>query len=279
MDFELKSVLNPDFVFSQSSLQDYFDCERRFQLRYIENLSWPAVATEPLLENERRQNEGKQFHRMIQQYILGVSEEKLSRLTKSPEFSRWWDNFLRSKLLQSGYAHYPELILLSPLGSYRLMAKYDLVSVREGNKVIIYDWKTFHRRPRDERMSVRLQTIVYRTLLVQSGAFLNKGIPFQPEMVEMIYWYSEFPSEPARFPYTMSQFNRDWQTLSSMVSEIDRQRSFPMTEDVKKCEYCPYRSYCERGEKAGNSNDVEISKDEEIVDFDLDFEQVAELEF
>ena len=37
----------PNFVFSQSSLQDYVDCARRFELRYIDELRWPAVVAEP----------------------------------------------------------------------------------------------------------------------------------------------------------------------------------------------------------------------------------------
>ncbi|MGC1378508.1 MAG: PD-(D/E)XK nuclease family protein, partial [Anaerolineales bacterium] len=63
----LNSQIQNPFTFSQSSLQDYVDCARRFQLRYIEHLQWPAVETAPVLENERRQLEGQQFHRMAQQ--------------------------------------------------------------------------------------------------------------------------------------------------------------------------------------------------------------------
>ena len=37
------SLLPPDFHFSQRSLQDYVDCRRRFQLRYLQHLAWPAV--------------------------------------------------------------------------------------------------------------------------------------------------------------------------------------------------------------------------------------------
>ncbi|NCT22292.1 PD-(D/E)XK nuclease family protein, partial [bacterium] len=67
----LKSEIQSPFTFSQSSLQDYADCPRRFQLRYIEQLAWPAVETEPALENERRQQEGLLFHRLAQQHLIG----------------------------------------------------------------------------------------------------------------------------------------------------------------------------------------------------------------
>lgn len=61
------NALSSPFTFSQSSLQDYFDCPRRFELRYIDRLNWPAVEAEPALENERRLREGTYFHRLAQQ--------------------------------------------------------------------------------------------------------------------------------------------------------------------------------------------------------------------
>ena len=44
--------LPTNFQFSPSSLQDFNDCPRRFQLKYLENLSWPAPSAEPALEYE-----------------------------------------------------------------------------------------------------------------------------------------------------------------------------------------------------------------------------------
>ncbi len=78
------------FSFSQSSLQDYSDCARRFQLRYIDQLHWPAVESEPVVENERRMLEGQIFHRMVQQHLLGVPKEKLERMANSSNLQRWW---------------------------------------------------------------------------------------------------------------------------------------------------------------------------------------------
>ncbi|MBA4379648.1 MAG: hypothetical protein C0393_03000 [Anaerolinea sp.] len=72
-----KSTIPTPFTFSQSSLQDYADCPRRFQLRYIEELAWPAVESEPALENERHQQEGLFFHRLVQQRLVGLPVEKL----------------------------------------------------------------------------------------------------------------------------------------------------------------------------------------------------------
>ena len=273
------------FAFSQSSLQDYSDCPRRFQLRYIEQLQWPAVETEPVLENERRQQEGQLFHRLVQQHLIGLPAQKLARLANTPNLSRWWENYLGTKFELSGYAQRTELTLAAPVGTYRLLAKYDLIAIKPGERAFIYDWKTTHKRPRDEWMAARLQTRVYRAMLVQAGATLNGGNPFPPEQIEMIYWYADYPSEPGHFPYNAAQHTRNWDALTGLINEIGNHRHFPLTEDEKKCAYCPYRSYCNRGGKAGTMDEMadEVvpvpARETELTGTDINFEQIAEIEF
>jgi CRISPR/Cas system-associated exonuclease Cas4 (RecB family) len=279
MPDELKSEISASFTFSQSSLQDYFDCPRRFQLRYIEHLAWPAIETEPVLENEFRQYEGQLFHRMVQQHLVGLPVEKLTRLASKPNLTRWWENYLSQDFNIAGYALYPELTITAPIGSHRLLAKFDLLAILPNQKALIFDWKTTQRRPRDEWMAVRMQTRVYRALLVQAGAALNGGTLVQPEQVDMVYWYADIPAEPAHFPYNPTQFKRDWDGLTSMINEIDHQRYFPLTEDEKKCAYCPFRSYCNRGGKAGMIVDAEEDMEAASPEFKLNFEQIAEIEF
>ncbi len=273
----LKSQIENPFTFSQSSLQDYADCPRRFQLRYIEQLAWPAVETEPAIENERHQQEGLLFHRLVQQHLIGLPAEKLARLANTPDLSRWWGNWQDFRNLQDFGSLYPELTLSAPLGEHRLLAKYDLVAVQPDKKAFIYDWKTYCKRPRDEWMAARLQTRVYRALLIQAGAHLNKQTPFQPEQIEMIYWYADFPAEPARLPYTAAQYQRDWDALTSLVAEIAARRDFPLTANEEKCAYCPYRSYCNRGTQAGQLD--EMGDEATLESIEVNFEQIQEIEF
>jgi RecB family exonuclease len=212
----------------------------------------------------------------VQQHLIGLPAEKLARLANTPDLRRWWDNYIASDLrgLKDLGGLYPELTLSAPLGQHRLLAKYDLVAVQPDKKAFIYDWKTYRKRPRDEWMAARLQTRVYRALLIQAGAHLNKQTPFQPEQIEMIYWYADFPAEPARFPYTAAQYKRDWDALTSLVAEIAARRDFPLTANEEKCAYCPYRSYCNRGTQAGDMDDIET----ELSGVEIDFEQIQEIE-
>ena len=274
---------------SQSSLQDYVDCAKRFELRYLERLSYPAVESEPTLENEKHQQEGAYFHRMVQQYLVGVPAEGITKVANSVNLQRWWENFLNSGIL-SGLTPlrstpgalredltglYPEATLSAPLGSFRLLAKYDLIAIENG-KATIYDWKTYRKRPRDEWLAARMQTRVYRALLVHAGAHLNNGQPFAPEQIEMVYWFADFPNEPARFAYTSAQYKRDWETLVKLADEIESASSYPQTEDVTKCSYCPYRSYCDRGVRAGTMDQAEAEMESEEL-FDVNFEQIGEI--
>ena len=216
---------------------------------------------------------------MVQQHLVGLPVEKLTRLANSADLSRWWENYLGYKFELDGYTQSTELTLSAPCGSHRLLAKYDLVAILSGRKALIFDWKTSHKRPRDEWMAVRMQTRVYRALLVQAGSYLNGAAPIPPEQVEMVYWYADFPSEPTRFPYNAAQYKRDWDALMGLINEISNHRHFPLADDEKKCAFCPYRSYCNRGVKAGVLDESDLGMETTGTDFNLNFEQIAEIEF
>ncbi|MBE0670785.1 MAG: PD-(D/E)XK nuclease family protein [Anaerolineales bacterium] len=264
---------------SQSSLQDYNDCPRRFELRYLEQLTYPAIETEPALENEKHQQEGEYFHRLAQQHLIGIPAEQIEKLANSDNLQRWWANFLpfsQSHLSRLTRRH-AESTLSAPLGKFRLVAKYDLIGFDQ-DKIYIYDWKTYRKRPKNEWLAIRWQTRVYRALLVQAGAHFNDGKPIQPEQIEMVYWFPDFPNDPAHFPYKGDQFKRDWDALVKLSSEITNASSFPKTDEVSKCNYCPYRSYCNRGVRAGDALEAELETEAEEL-FDINFEQIGEIEF
>ena len=262
---------------SQSSLQDYHDCPRRFELRYLQRLSYPAIETEPALDNEKHQQEGEYFHRLVQQHLIGIPAEQIGKLANTDNLQRWWSNFQDFGSLKDFRSLYPEITLSAPLGKFRLVAKYDLIAVGK-DQVTIFDWKTYRKRPKNEWLHIRWQTRVYRALLVQAGAHLNGNNPFTPDQIEMIYWFADFPAEPARFVYKADQYKRDWDALTKIADEIISTSDFPKTDEVSKCSYCPYRSYCNRGIRAGDAADAELETEAEEL-FDINFEQIGEIAF
>ena len=274
---ETPLVLPSPFTFSQSSLQDYDDCPRRFALRAIQRLKWPAVETEPALENERRQVEGQIFHRLVQRHLLGISADALAPSADAPSLSRWWRHYLASEESRlrddPDWNIYPERTLSAPIGGYRLMAKYDAVAVHASGRALIIDWKTYRKRPRDEMLFARWQTRVYRFLLVEAGASLNGGNAFSPEKIEMRYWFAEYPAQTARFPYSEAAYRRDRALLEKLIAEIAAAREFPPAEDSSRCKFCAYRSYCERGVHAAEGETWEVEES------DLSLDAVEEIAF
>lgn len=272
--------LPADFHFTQASLQDYVDCPRRFQLRYVHQVAWPALEAEPGLETERAMLRGAAFHRMVHQHILGVPAERLARAAMDPHLERWWHRYMRHGLTDLPAARYSEIALSAPFGGYRLLAKYDLVAVEVGRRGVIVDWKTSRKRPGREFMAERLQTRVYPYLLVRAGAHINDGRSFMPEQVEMIYWFAEFPDEPIHFIYDAARYEADGDYLLSLVRQIEAlgDESFPLTAQTRRCLYCPYRSLCRRGAEAGPLDEMEDEAAGE-VELALDFDQIAEIAF
>jgi len=275
-------MLPEHFQFSQGSLQDFVDCRRRFELRYIQQLAWPAIESEPALENEVFLQKGALFHRLAHQHSLGVPDEKLDPLAGDEDLARWWENFKRFAADLPEMTRYPEVSLTAPLGDYRLVAKYDLVGIHPDGRAVIYDWKTSRRRSRSEWLAERLQTRVYPYLLVRAGGQFNEGIPLTPEGVQMVYWFADHPDDPQHITYDKKKYVADHAYLSELVATITALGSseFPLTNDVRRCAYCVYRSLCDRGIKAGDWDAFEADLEAgEGLDLVLDFEQIAEIEF
>ena len=268
-------LLTKPFTFSQSSLQDYLDCPRRFQLKYIQQVQWPAVESVPYLENERRQIEGQIFHRMVQQYYLGLPPEKISPLASTDNLARWWNNFQSAVPRLPGYRIFTELGLSARIGGHRLTAKYDLVAVKENEARIIFDWKTYMRRPARTRMAERMQTKVYTSLMFEAGSRAVSLAPSDWQNVEMIYWYAEFPESPEKFSSNKSTLQQAWKQVEGLIREIDARQSFPLTEDKRACDVCTFRSLCERGIIAGETTELDSIDASEFIDF----EQIQEIEF
>jgi hypothetical protein len=293
-----------DFHFSQGSLQDYVDCPRRFQLRHIMRLAWPAIPAEPPLDNERFMKQGAAFHRLLQQHLLGVPCDRLENMHMDPELRQWWENYLSAlpdpqgglpeglaaELKGSGKLCLTEITLSAPLCDHRLVGKFDALVLERtgiGPCLKIFEWKTSHKRCNPESLAKRLQSRVYPYLLVRTSRCFNDGSGISPEQVEMIYWFAGFPRQSQCFTYDQRIYAIDSEYLESLVLEIEArgESTFPETREVKTCQYCTYRSLCERGVRAGDlfddemENEVEASLAEEAPGIEFNFEQVGEIRF
>ncbi len=274
------------FQFSQGSLQDFADCRRRFRLRYLDRLAWPAMEAEPADEYEALVTEGEAFHRLLERAQAGVDPAHLAgeAQEEGSQLEDWWGNYLAAPPQGLPANRYAEVSLSAPLGSYRLVAQYDLIAVEPGVRAVIVDWKTSQKRTASATLAARMQTRVYRYLLTRAGAALNGGLPIRPEQVEMIYWFANFPDEPETLRYDTALFHADEVLFNTLVAQIEQEDAdgFPLTADERHCRYCSYRSLCDRGVEGGtlavlDDPEVAVSAGQAAPEFD--FDQIAAIEF
>lgn len=269
--------LPDDFAFTQGSLQDAADCPRRFELRYIKRLRYPAVEAAPALQFERRTRQGARFHKLVQQHLLGLPAETLARsLHDDPELAAWWDTFRRTGLAGLPQQRQAEITLQTHLAGRRLTAKYDLLALDAGGEAVIVDWKTWCRVPAQSYLESRLQTVLYRYVLAKAGAHLYGG-PIPPEKIRMVYCFVAQGGERLSFDYSAEQLREDESRVRALIERVDGAQQFPLTDNESLCRFCTYRSLCERG--AAGPLDLLDEDDELEEDFVLDFDQIAEIEF
>jgi hypothetical protein len=276
------------FRFNKTNLQDYADCPRRFQLRYVLMQPWPALIVEPAGEAENQMQRGVDLHRLAHQAALGIDADRLTAMIHDPLLATWWATF-RSHPPRDlpGTVRRTETVVSAPLvpdspqdrAGHRLVAKFDLVALEPGERFVIVDWKTMLKRPPRENLARRLETVVYRYLAVEAGAALNGGQRPRPEQVEMVYWFAADGGRTEQLSYDAGQHAAARERLASLVTSIAGQHEtvWPLTGDERQCRFCNYRSLCERGVEPGFLN--ELDDDLEPDEPEIDLEQIAELAF
>jgi len=281
------SELPENFLFSQTSLQNWLTCQRRFELLYLRRLAYPAPETSDQLAYEVQMERGEAFHHLAHQDLVGIEREVLARRIDDEVIAGWWARYAASGLDELPERRYAEIELTAPLGGHRLVGKYDLLAVEAGEKMVIVDWKTSQKRPNRATLEARMQTLLYPYLLVEGGAYYNGGEPIAPEQVEMVYWFTNYPAQPERFGYDAAQHERTHERLVEIVGAIAAERAFPKVPETEKeniCRFCNYRSLCWENVAAGAlvemfAGAAEDDNEADLFDFEIDLDQIAEIEF
>jgi CRISPR/Cas system-associated exonuclease Cas4 (RecB family) len=282
------------FTFSQSSLQAFDDCPRRFWLAYAQQLPWPAVEAAPVQDHEALMRMGSLFHRLVERAEVGLDPDRLAAGLEPP-LTTWFDAYLRHRPadLPAEFVEV-EKVLTIPFGDgdarYRLAAKYDLIAADSDGAVTIVDWKTNRKRTEPGTLSRRWQTVVYPYVLVEASAHLPFA-PVDPARVEMIYWFVNEPRQPVRFRYDSQQHAQNRERLHQLLDAILSGRTeadFPPVPDTeinrkRFCNYCVYRSRCGRGVTAGELDALDDVEDFFVVDettaLEFTLDEVEEMAF
>ncbi len=268
--------------YSQSNLQTYLICPRKFELRYIQKITWPAVLTEPVLHMEEQILLGKQFHLFAQQYFTGIDPELIKQQIKNDPLASWWENFLKYINQFISMKYVPEVSISAYFQKEKIIGVFDLLAIANDGKFFILDWKTNQKKPGRNILFNQVQTRLYPFLLTLSGKQWNNNQEIDPIQIEMIYWFANEPDHPEIFQYSQHQFEQDKEYFENLLLQINLTNNgeFLLTPDERNCKFCQYRSLCNRGIKPGKFDEQFHDLDvilEEISDFDIN--QIGEIAF
>jgi CRISPR/Cas system-associated exonuclease Cas4 (RecB family) len=275
-------TLPAGFVFSQASLQDFVECPRRFELRYVLDVRWPSARDNAVTEWERHAQQGATFHRLIHRHTRGIPAETLSHAAKEHDILKWWQAFLHMPPQDlPAQIRRSEVRLSTPIGNHRLAARYDLLAIDPGSRAMIVDWKTNRKRPKRDWLERRMQSVVYPLVLAMAGAHLNGDQSIAPAQIELVYWFANYPAQVERFAYDPTQHTTARQKTQQLIETIDtyEAETWSLTDNVHKCRYCTYRTLCDREAVDATEMDAPTERKVEEELLDLDLEQIAEIEF
>jgi CRISPR/Cas system-associated exonuclease Cas4 (RecB family) len=264
--------VNPDlklprgFQFTQSKLQDFVDCERRFYLRHILGQQWPSPLAEPQDKFERAMKRGARFHQLVERHQLGIPLHLLQRTIANDAVMLDWLDRYQGILKEIGNfdAVHPEVSLSTHIADFPLVAKFDLIGV-QGDSVIAIDWKT-GRLPDNTRLEQRMQTVVYRYVLYKEVS----GIVDRVIKNFTLVYASLDNGELRQFSVDESHLAELEATIQKVIEAIQHSE-FEKVESERPCRFCLYRGLCERGISpvtTPDEYDLEAGDDWLLLDWD-----------
>lgn len=236
---------------SRSGLETFLRCQRRFQLKHLQKLPWPAPPEGEDL-NRHLQN-GALFHQFVAQYYLGSRLEFLDVELLPIEVKRWWDAFLKHppRVPEDGLI-LVETTFTVPVNRWQLVGRIDLL-VQSSEGIHIYDWKTGASRSESDLLN-DWQTRLYMLLLWEGYSAL--GLNALPAgQLAMTYWFARDPGQPITLRADEEWQKSNRESIVQIIDQInarleDPAKVWPLTDDLRECAVCPFRNYCGRFEAA-----------------------------
>ncbi len=232
-------------IFSRARLVDFLTCPRRFELRYLRRLVWPAAPLDEKTAVSLQQ--GQQFHNLLERRFLHLP---INIGDHSPTIRSWYNIFQQNKTMLPNGEYLPELTLTVPIGNHFLTGRFDLL-VQKNDHLHLFDWKT--GRPRNlAALHADWQTRLYLAMIVESGQAITPA-PITPENVSMTYWYVNEPNSPHHIRYDAAWHERNWAEIEEIVVDINGRLTtniWEKTTDSEECRNCPYQIYCSQRSSA-----------------------------
>lgn len=233
---------------SSDAFKSWSRCQKQFYYKYVKKMQWPADIQHFRL--------GRDVHKLLDYQARGLDCGLL--LAQAPLDVRLsWQ-----KLIDHPIVHLPVIanewafhVPMPTLQGHRewLTGRIDRVA-REGDRVLVIDWKTGTGVPRNPALDWQTRLYLYALVEVAATASasdlgLSLPAPLQPEQVQFVYVEvkadNHTPIREVRLDYSAAQHEATRQTLSAIVSAMAVEEDYPLP-DNRQCpdKYCAYRTLC-----------------------------------
>ncbi|GEM_PF-1098671 len=227
---------------SQSQIQDFQFCHRKYYLAHVRRLAWPAPITPSFRKMEENMRQGKAFHLFVHRYLQNILPENGQPV--DPAIQKWVDNFKAHHPLPAKAQIFTEKEVTTVLGDTIWIGDFDVLAVQP-DRIQIFDWKTSEKPGDPLRLKNSPQTRLYLFLLLKNlNRFTRSRL--NAENLEMIYWYPNAPLASVRIAYSNEKAQQDESYLQRISAQLssDQAEDYLETDDRQKCSYCRYQKFC-----------------------------------
>jgi len=239
----------PDFQqLTRDSFKSWDRCKRQFLYKQVKRLQWPSDIQHFRL--------GQDVHKLLDYQARGLDCELLLSNALLDVRLSW------RKLIQHPVVHLPVLAnewafhvpLALPNGKTEwATGRIDRVA-RDGDRVLVIDWKTGTGVPKNPEADWQTRLYLYALVEVAkspSAADLGLNIqgPLQPEQVQFLYLEvkadEHTPVREVLLPYDTARHEATRQVLQSILSQMMLEEEYALPESgTCPDRYCSYRPIC-----------------------------------
>ena len=257
---------------SQGHLNTWEICQRRYQYKYLEELSLPETNS-----NQEKLRLGSNFHLLMQQKELGLDVVALA--SSDPALEKWLTAFENKPpdMLDGDRLceHRRTLEITSEISLHNsgnsdrgqgdfvlptlITVIYDFLILgdRQGQ---ILDWKTHQVPIKQDVLQDSWQTRLYLYVLAKTTNYV-------PEQLSMTYWFAN-TAQSVIIPYSQVEYDRTEIKLQQILRDMAEAEDYPKLnlEVSSACKHCEFRDRCARGDL---STDISYSNIEEIPEITI----------
>ena len=247
---------------SQGALNIWETCRRKYQYKYLEELSLPETNS-----NQEKLRLGSNFHLLMQQKELGL--DVLALASSNPDLQKWLAAFENQppEMLDGDRLceHRRTLEITSEIslhnsgnsdrgqgdfGSTTLITVlitviYDFLILgdRQGQ---ILDWKTHQVPITADVLRDSWQTRLYLYVLA-------KTTNYAPSQLSMTYWFAN-TAQSVIIAYSQVEYDRTEVKLQQILRDMTQAEDYPKLnlEASSACKHCEFRDRCDRGDLSTN---------------------------